>query len=86
VRDLFFNWTGVVAIIGFVSFIVFAVPWSPNWLSWPALALASLCGFRIMVVGDRRHHELKYELDIDNDDPERKRTDELVRILRRRQR
>lgn len=73
-------------MIGFVSFVAFALPMSPNWLAWPALALSSACGFRIMVVGDRRHHELKVELDIDSDDPDRKRTDELVRLLKRKQR
>ena len=85
-RDLFCNWTSGAAIVGVISFIAFALPMSPNWLSWPALVLSSLCGFRLMVIGDRRHHELKIELDIDDDNPERKRTDELVRLLGRKRR
>ena len=85
-RDLFFNPTGVIALIGFITFIAFALPWSPPWLSWPALAISSACGWRVMIVGDRRHHELKSELDIDNEDPGRKRTDELVQLLKPKKR
>jgi hypothetical protein len=84
VRDLFFNSTGVIALIGFIAFIAFALPLSPPWLAWPALAVSCACGFRILIVGDRRHHKVKYELDIDNEDLEHKRTDDLVRLLKRK--
>jgi hypothetical protein len=86
VRELFFNSTGVIALIGFIAFIAFALPPSPPWLAWPALAVSGACGFRILIVGDRRHHQVRDELDIDDDDPKRKRTDELVQLLKRKDR
>ena len=85
-KDLFFNWTTVVGLIGIASFIAFALPPSPPWLSWPALALSGLCGWRVMIVGDRRHTELQMELELDDENPHRKRTDELVRLLSRKRR
>jgi hypothetical protein len=73
-------------LLGVASFIVFALPMSPAWLGWPALLVTTLCGLRLIVVGDRHHQRVKLELELDNeheDEPGRSRTDELVRILRR---
>jgi len=65
-RDLVTSWTGVTALVGIVAFAVFALP-TPEWVGWPALAIALIALGRLIVVGDRRHRQLRDRLDLDNE-------------------
>ena len=67
-RNLYRRRTGTIAVIGLIAFVVFALPWTPNWLSWLSLAVSLASLGRLIVVGDRRHYELRDKLDLDNDD------------------
>lgn len=81
-RDFVSTSTGITASVGFVAFMIFVLP-TPHWLGWPCLAIAVVALGRIIIVGERRHKELRSVLDLDQDETERTEThtEEFVRFL-----
>jgi hypothetical protein len=82
-KELFGNWTGVTGIIVAVSFIAFALPISPPWLSWPSLLVSIIALGRLLVVGDRHHERVSTHLDMDNEETADERPDRIVDLLGR---
>jgi len=68
VKEIFGNWTGVIGIIGVIAFVIFGLPITPGWLSWPCLGIAVMALGRLIVVGDRHHQKVSDHLDMDNDE------------------
>jgi hypothetical protein len=83
--DLIKSRTGVIALVGIVAFVVFALP-TPHWIGWPALVLAIASLAHLIIVGDRRHSELRSRLNIDDDTDESSRKEQLVNLLEREKR
>jgi hypothetical protein len=78
--DLIKSRTGIIALVGIVAFIVFALP-TPHWIGWPALAIAVASLAHLIIVGDRRYSELRSRLNIDEDTDESSRKQQLVDLL-----
>ena len=78
--DLIKSRTGIIALVGIVAFIVFALP-TPHWIGWPALVIAVASLAHLIIVGDRRYRELRSRLNIDEDTDESSRKQQLVDLL-----
>ena len=83
--DLVKSRTGIIALVGIAGFILFALP-TPPWIGWPALIIAVAALAHVIIVGDRRYHELRSRLNIDDDTDESSRKAQLMELLDREKR
>ena len=72
---------GVTAIVAVVGLVVFILP-TPGWIGWPSVVVAAAALGRLIVLGDRRHYELRDALDLDNEENTESRVQELAEILK----